>query len=286
MMKPIPLRPGKRPAEDGYMLVAVIFMLALLVISLSIALPKVRKSIQRDQELETMNRGKQYMRAVQLYYRKFGSYPPNVDALVKTNNARFLRKKYIDPVTGKDDWKPVLFGQNKAPTAMGFFGQPLGGSTMAGIGPSGGNGLAGSSTTGGLGSSTDSSAAAASSSASTAAATTPAAGTTSAAGTTGTADSSSASAFGSTTSPTGATFGGGGIIGFSPGSPKQSILVYKKKNHYNEWEFTYDPLADQMTAPGNPASQSSTQTGALGAPAQTTTTTAAPASTTTPATQQ
>src|SRR5208282_3763130 len=49
------------------------------------------------------------------------------------------------------------------------------------------------------------------------------------------------------TGQTGQTFGGAGIIGFSPGSPKQSILVYKKKTHYNEWEFVYDPLNDQMT---------------------------------------
>ena len=40
-------------------------------------------------------------------------------------------------------------------------------------------------------------------------------------------------------------------------SPKQSILVYKKKNHYNEWEFVYDPVADQMTIQGG-------NTGALG----------------------
>ena len=47
------------------------------------------------------------------------------------------------------------------------------------------------------------------------------------------------------------TFGGGGIIGFSPASPKQSILTYKKKNHYNEWEFLYSPLVDQMRQGGN-----------------------------------
>jgi hypothetical protein len=39
-------------------------------------------------------------------------------------------------------------------------------------------------------------------------------------------------------------------MGFSPGSNKQSILVYHKKNHYNEWEFVYDPLAEQMMMMG------------------------------------
>ena len=117
------------------MLVAVIFMMALLVIAMSVAAPKIARSIQRDRELETMHRGKQYARAVKLYYKKFGAYPPNVDALVKTNEIRFLRKKYLDPMTGKDDWKPVHYGQNKAPTAMGFFGQPLTGAGMGGGGP-------------------------------------------------------------------------------------------------------------------------------------------------------
>jgi hypothetical protein len=72
-----------------------------------------------------MNRGKQYTRAIRLYYRKFGTYPPNVDALVKTNEIRFLRTRYLGPTTGQDDWKPILLGQNKTPLAMGFFGKPL-----------------------------------------------------------------------------------------------------------------------------------------------------------------
>jgi type II secretory pathway pseudopilin PulG len=91
------------------MLVAIIFMLAILILSMAVAIPRVRDDIRRDREVETMQRGKQYIRAVQLYYRKFGAYPPNIDALVKTNNMRFLRKKYVDPTTGKDEWKPVLW---------------------------------------------------------------------------------------------------------------------------------------------------------------------------------
>ena len=42
----------------------------------------------------------------------------------------------------------------------------------------------------------------------------------------------------------GRTFGGGAIIGFSPASTKQSILLYKTKDHYNDWEFVYDPFSD------------------------------------------
>jgi len=135
-------------SEEGFTLLVVIFLVALLTLALAIALPRVTKEIQRDREIETMHRGKQYARAIKLYYKKFGAYPPNVDALVKTNNIRFLRKRYTDPITGIDDWKPVLFGQNKTATAMGFFGQSLTGSTIAGIGPSGGNGVAGASSIG------------------------------------------------------------------------------------------------------------------------------------------
>ena len=261
------------------MLIAI-FLMALLALSLTIAAPKIARSIQRDRDLETFHRGMQYRRAIQLYYRKMNhTYPPNVEALVNTNNIRFLRKKYIDPITGKDDWKPIAFGQNKTPTAMGFFGQPLAGSasTLAGIGPSGG-GLAGAQNNGsafGGGTSGSGSIFGSSDSGS---------GQSPSTGTSGPSDNSGGSsqapggtgnsgASGSTgsassgTTPSGTsgdatsaaaasqtsgapTFGGAGIIGFEPASPKQSILVYKKKNHYNEWEFTYDPLSDMKTIAG------------------------------------
>jgi hypothetical protein len=252
--------------------------------------PRVRESIQRDREEETMQRGKQYIRAVQLYFRTFHNYPPNVDALVKTNNIRFLRKKYIDPTTGKDEWKPVLFGQNKTPQAMGFFGQPLAAAVGGGIGPSGGNagtttgiGGASSATGGGLfnsspSGSTDSGTGATGQSGSggTDANGNPISGTgTSGTGTAGT----SGSTIGSSNNPTGSgqAFGGAGIIGFSPQSPKQSLMVYKKKNHYNEWEFLYSPQMDQQNMAGG-------NTGAIGQPASGTTTPIGGPGTTTPAT--
>jgi hypothetical protein len=281
MKQKIPVRRTNR-SEEGYLLVWVIFMLAVFTIWLSVAAPRAAKEIQRDRELETINRGKQYTRAVQLYYRKFHAYPPNANALVNTNEIHFLRKKYIDPTTNKDDWKPIRFGQAKTP-AMGFFGQPIagagsaGGSVMAGIGPSGNGGLGGSN--GGLGgssmnSSTGGSAFGGSSifgssnapgatGTSTAMGTNTAAGTAGAIGTTGTTastDSSSTSAFGSSNQ----TFGGVGIIGFSPASTKSSISIFKKKQRYNEWEFVYDPLMEMRTQAGN--------TGNIGQPASSTST--------------
>ena len=265
------------------MLVAVIFMLAIVLLTLAVAVPRVREDLQRQRDLETMHRGQQYIRAIQLYYRKFGSYPPSIDALVKSNEIRFLRKRYIDPTTGKDDWKPVAVGQNKT-AIMGFFGQPLAGagSPIGGTGPGGVTGAApassafGSTDTSGsgFGSTSPSSASptaggssgfslgsgiggAGSSPSGTSSfgsggpgSSTP--GTTGATGTGSPTDAGS-SAFG------GQTFGGAGIMGVSPMSPKTSIYVYKKKNHYNEWEFLYSPQLDQMMQAGG--------AGAVGQPA-------------------
>jgi type II secretory pathway pseudopilin PulG len=228
------------------------FLLAILIISMTVAIPKITADIQRDRELETYHRGLQYRRAIQLYYRKFNTYPPNVDALVKTNNLRFLRKKYIDPITGKNDWKPIMFGQQKTPLAMGFFGQPLGGAgfggnALAGVGPQGGNGIPGASPIGGTGNTLGAGGSIFGSGSSP---TDPGAGAGQNPGASPGAnpgDPNSGQIAGA--SPvSGQTFGGAGIVGFSPASPKQSILVYKKKNHYNEWEFSYSPLSEMGMA--------------------------------------
>ena len=244
MTKPTPIRrPRPSKSEEGYILVVAIFMLALFTIALAVALPKISKEIQRDREIETMHRGKQYIRGIRMYHKKFG-YPTNVDALVKpTNNIRFMRKKYADPTTGKEDWKPVRFGQNKAPMSMGFFGQPLGGTSITGIGPT----------------ITD----------------TRLTPPNPPPDPNAPPDPNNPSPPGSSTGLNGQTFGGGPIIGFSPNSPKKSIMVYKKKDHYNEWEFVYDPNAERMmlTGSGGPTSPTTTPTTTTTTPTTTTPTT-------------
>jgi type II secretory pathway pseudopilin PulG len=201
-----------REPEQGYILAGVIILLAVFMILMSVAVPKMREDIRRDQELETVRRGKQYVRAMQLYYRRFHHYPPNIDALEETNGLRFLRKRYEDPLSRSDDWAPVLLGQNKAPLTMGFFGAVLnGGSSIPSSGDQAKNSVLGTPPPSAFDSFSS-----------------------------GGSASSGGSQQGSSSMP----FSGGPMIGVRPNKAMASILVYKTKTNYEEWEFVYDPATD------------------------------------------
>src|SRR6185437_12397068 len=87
--------------QDGYVLLAILFALTLLVIALAAAAPRAAKAIQRQKEGELIRRGEQYALAIRHFYKKFGRYPSDLDQLENTNNIRFLRRKYLDPITGR-----------------------------------------------------------------------------------------------------------------------------------------------------------------------------------------
>ena len=65
---------------------------------------------QRNQEDVLIARGEQYMRAIQLYVRKLKKYPTTIEDLESTNQVRFLRKRYNDPMTGKSEWRMIHMG--------------------------------------------------------------------------------------------------------------------------------------------------------------------------------
>jgi type II secretory pathway pseudopilin PulG len=310
--QPEPRRhPASSDPESGFVLLAVLFLVAILMIGLTIAIPQITKSIQRDKEQELIHRGEQYKRAIKLYYKKYGAYPTSIDQLMNTNQIRFLRKRYTDPITGKDDWKLVLMGQAHL-RPLGFFGQPLsvGGGVSGGIGISSGNIYAISTTTGtgngsGDGTSgdgTDNSSGTNNGTGSTDGSNSNGSNTSSGTGSnssngSGSAFGSSSSSFGSsgssfgsgnsstfgsnnsgasnspfsssvglsssgTQGATGSGFGGssnssssgssfgslGPFVGVVSPSTKASLIEYKKQKHYNQWEFIYDPIEDQMQA--------------------------------------
>ena len=255
-------RVPRSDGEAGYVLVAVLFLVALILIALAVAAPKISQSIQRDREAELVHRGEQYKRAIKLYYRKFGAYPSSIDQLVNTNNIRFLRKRYNDPMTGKDDWKVINFGQAHVKT-LGLFGQPIsngGNSTTAGssvLGSAGPSNLAGGgaaatgtsapstpgTTTGTTGSTTGTSGSDGSAFGQSGLGGTSGLGS----GTSGFGSSGLNGQSGGSTNP---TFGGGPIVGVAIPNTKASIKEYKKQKHYNEWEFVYDPIEDQLQGGG------------------------------------
>jgi len=86
---------------------ALLTMIAVMSILLSAALPVWRHEMRREKEAELVFRGEQYVHAIGLFQRRFATFPPNVDVLVQQ---KFLRKKYLDPITGKD-FRPVYVGQ-------------------------------------------------------------------------------------------------------------------------------------------------------------------------------
>jgi len=86
--------------ESGYAMAALLVSLAVMSVLMSAALPTWRHQAQREKEAELVFRGEQYARAVALFRAKNqNAFPPSVDVLVQ---GKFLRKKYLDPITGKD----------------------------------------------------------------------------------------------------------------------------------------------------------------------------------------
>ncbi|MGA2436828.1 MAG: hypothetical protein ABSG25_16255, partial [Bryobacteraceae bacterium] len=95
----------RRSQESGFALLLIFAMAALVAIALYLELPRVAFEAQRNKEQILISRGGEYKRAIQLFVRKFGRYPAKIEDLENTNNTRFLRHRYKDPMTGSDEWR-------------------------------------------------------------------------------------------------------------------------------------------------------------------------------------
>jgi hypothetical protein len=104
------------PRESGYALLMVFLLAALIALSLYSVMPRVTFESERDQEQMLIDRGSQYKRAIQLYYHKFRRYPAKMEDLENSNGQRFLRQRYNDPLTGKNEWRLIHVGPGGALT--------------------------------------------------------------------------------------------------------------------------------------------------------------------------
>jgi type II secretory pathway pseudopilin PulG len=82
-------------------MVVLLIGMSVMAVLMTAAMPVWKQTTQRDKEAELIFRGQQYVRAIGLFQKKAGPgvLPPNLDVLVQQ---RFLRKKFTDPITGKD----------------------------------------------------------------------------------------------------------------------------------------------------------------------------------------
>ena len=134
------VRPAKHSSGSnakGYVLLAVMLLITLMLIAMSIELPRIAQQVKRAKEEELVNRGMDYARAVKRFYHKTNAYPNSIDQLKDTNHIRFLRKEYKDPITGESEWKLVHVNEAEIKIPQGNGPQGLQGSNPGLVG--GGN---------------------------------------------------------------------------------------------------------------------------------------------------
>jgi hypothetical protein len=103
------LQSARRQRDGGYLLLAIMLMMAFMVITLAYVVgPRVIQQMKRDREEEMIRRGTQYARAVKKFYKKNGRYPSSLDDLDK-GQIRFLRQRYKDPLTKDGKWKLLTY---------------------------------------------------------------------------------------------------------------------------------------------------------------------------------
>lgn len=114
----------KRRPDAGFSLAALIFFLTAASILAAAAIPAYKMQAERQREKELIFRGEEYIRAIQKFQRKFGTFPPSVDALVETNGLRFLRRAYKDPITDKE-FRLIYINPDGSVTGSTLFNQRI-----------------------------------------------------------------------------------------------------------------------------------------------------------------
>jgi len=105
-------------SDEGYILLFLLLLVALMTIFAATLVTSIKFEMKRDREEEMIHRGVQYERAIRAFYRKFQRYPAKIEDLENTSQYRCLRKRYKDPLTGKD-FKLVHYGEVKMAGSIG-----------------------------------------------------------------------------------------------------------------------------------------------------------------------
>jgi len=250
-------------------------LVLLMIVASQAVLQNLATQGRRQREDEMIWRGRQYVRAIRLYYHKTGHYPQTLEELQKgLPELHFLRlAAYQDPMNLPDGaWRMIyvnaagqIIGSVKYATLQQMALMDMNGGKLP-TGPDGaqpgtpangaatGTGDTAQGAQGGPGGRTDSAPGAAQK---------PPSGPGAAAGQTG--------ASGGQQQPTGPVDGpvlGAFLTGVGGGSKtdKPSIKVYQGGKKYGDWEFIWNPLEDQARAVQAGVSPQGAQPGQPGQP--------------------
>lgn len=262
-------RRAKARREGGWVMLTLLLAMALLVIFAAAIVPTLTFDMKRDREEEMIHRGVQYSRAIRAYYKKFGRYPTKIEDLENSNNQRFLRKRYKDPLNCKNqecaDFKLLHFGEVQLslsgitggnmpganPTGMngglngstGGFSQPSTFGGNSGFGANSSSSLGQNQQTAGSGQSQPGSQVSPDE-------TVPIPS--------GNGNDNSGNGNLSSNPLSSGQIIGGPIVGVASLNKDKTIREFNHKNKYKDWVFVYDPAQDQghlITTPYQPQLQ-------------------------------
>lgn len=210
-------------SQRGYVLLLLLLTMALVIIAAAVAAPVVATEIRRSREEELIHRGMQYRRAIRRYIKQTGRYPMTIDDL-NSNGVRCLRKKYKDPMTGRD-FRLLHMIDLPNRVGSGLTTPPNLNGQGSSDGSSDPNSPPGDS------------------------------GDTTANPTQQPPQQGAQSATSGQSQPQPTTAGGGVIIGVASTSSKKTIREFNRKNRYNQWLFYYDPAFDGVPEVYGPTPQ-------------------------------
>ena len=153
--------------QRGVVILLLLFLAAVVLIGSAAAALRLVTEGRRQKEEELVWRGEQYVRAIRLYYRKYGQFPKSFEDFSKNSGRiHFLRKEYKDPMNAADgSWRYIYVGPTgqlmgsltrSLPIGMvpitglpGAPGTAGPGTTGSGAGAPGSSGFGGGATAGG-----------------------------------------------------------------------------------------------------------------------------------------
>jgi type II secretory pathway pseudopilin PulG len=215
----LPCRSFRIRSEQGYALLALMLMVSLLAIVAAAVAPSIAFQIRRDRETEMIHRAMQYRRAVRKFAKQTGRYPMTLEDLESTNGVRYLRKRYKDPITGREFRLLHMADIPAAPGAGASSGNlQRSANAVSGESPSSSGQDPTAASNGQVLPSSP-------------------------AGEALPMGASSAGSSGPSFSnqSDNQVFGGGVIIGIASTSAKRTIREFDHRNQYNQWLFFYDP---------------------------------------------